>query len=113
MTDTTYIDRRDESRMDAAREAAADMLAPSLSRQHGLKVGRAIEIALASLEADLITLDPLEKLLVAEGITEACWGALEEELGGAEIDFDEAERGMCKSSNRYGEARALEARGSV
>ena len=105
-------DREHEYFADAAREIAADMLAPTLSRLHGLKIGRAIEIALASLEADLIALSPSEKIEIGEGITEACWGALEEDLNGSVIDFAQTERGICQSSNRYAEARSLDARGA-
>lgn len=100
-------DQQHETMMDMAREREADAAAPGLSYAHGLKVGRAIEIAIASLEGDLIALSPMEKLALAEGITEACWDALEDDLNGAAIDFDEAERGVCAGSHRYAEARAL------
>lgn len=100
-------DQQHETLTDLAREREADAAAPELSYLHGLKIGRAIEIAIASLEADLIALSVSDKLALAEGITEACWDALEYELNGAAIDFDEAERGVRHASDRYAEAVAL------
>ena len=94
-----------EAQADAARERAYALAAPSLSYEHGLKIGRAIEIALASLEADQIMLTAKEKLILAEGITETCWTPLEDDLNGADIDFREAERGVCAASSRYAAAQ--------
>jgi hypothetical protein len=98
-------DREHEYFADAAREIAEERAAPRQSYAYGLKIGRIVEMALASAEAEFIGIRRKDALCVAEAIREAFWSELE--LPDCLIDHDEVERGMGRASDRYAEAVAV------
>jgi hypothetical protein len=93
-----------EAMMEIAREREARELAPDRCHDHGTTVGRAIAEAIRTLEAHgvMMTDDDVEYL--ADGIIEACWDRLRDELDGAEIDFDMVYAGVRCASARYKQA---------
>jgi hypothetical protein len=97
-------DQHHECLMDAIREREAEANAPGACYIHGLRIGRAIELALCSLEVDRVAMDPGDIVTLGEGIEEACWDALRDELGSGSIHFQEVARGLRQSSPRYAAA---------
>lgn len=104
---TIYSDRLHEHGLAIAREAALTARAPAICYEHGERLGRIIEVAAAACEVEFIGLMPASLLELAESIQERFWHELE--LPGDLIDYGEVERGMCAGSQRYAEARAVEA----
>ena len=101
-------DRHHEHGLAAAREAATLARAPRLSYAHGKKLGHIIEMSAAASETEFLGISHEDVLILAEAIQEAFWHELE--LPHDMVDHYEVERGMCAGSQRYAEARAVEAR---
>jgi len=99
-------DREHEYFADATREIAEERAAPGQSYMYGLKIGRIIEMALASAEAEFVGIRPKAALITAENTREAFWSELD--LPDHLIDHDEVERGMRRASDRYAEAVAVQ-----
>jgi hypothetical protein len=102
-----HTDRLHEHGLAAAREATLTTAAPRLSREYGERVGRIVELAAAAAEGEFTGISHEDVLILAECIREGFWDELE--LPADLIDHYEVERGMCAGSQRYAEARAVEA----
>lgn len=102
-----HTDRYHEHGLALAREAAIAARAPRLCYDHGVRLGRIIEISAAACEVEFVGLMPASLLELAESIQEGFWHELELPID--LIDYGEVERGMCAGSQRYAEARAVEA----
>lgn len=99
-----YDDRKYEYQMDDARERELIAKLPTLCYEHGLKLGTIIQTTLEKVESTFGKLKPIEYLAIAEGITESCWDALQEETNNR-FDFEEVENGICDSSPLYLQAK--------
>jgi hypothetical protein len=93
-----------EAMMEIAREREAREQAPDRCYDHGTALGRAIAEAITTLEAHGVMLTDDDVEYLADGIIEACWGRLKDELDGAEIDFDMVYAGVRCASARYKQA---------
>lgn len=101
-----HPDRISDHRASLAREADLQAVAADRSYSHGLRLGRIIELTLASAEMEFLGVRPIDAICIAEGITESLWGELH--LPDDFVDFGEVDRGICAASQRY--AEALQAR---